>query len=457
MAPVENLIRAIARRWVSLASQGAIIVVLAAVCVTAGLGFYAATNAGINTDTSEMLDRRLPFRQLIEKSREAFPQFGKTILIVLDSDVSGATDAAASDLSTALREKGTSIQSVFYPADDPFFRKNGFLYLKTDELEDLADRLTAAQPFLGTLARDPSLRGFVEILAPALQQEAEQLNTNAEPGATSTAGSELRQILSQLTSTVIALADDKPGLFPWQEILTSDRNRTRAVILVQPQLNFSSLSPAKAAMAEIREIAEDLKLNQRGVTLRLTGAAALSQEELKSVESNIGLVGLLSLVFVGLLLFVGMRSPAIAIAVLFTLICGLVWTGAFAVAIFGSLNLISVAFAVLFIGLGVDFGIHFGLRAKQAIDDGSAIRAALSEAGHDVGFALALTTVMAAIGFLSFLPTDYRGLSQLGVISAGGMVIAFIGTLTVCPAILALLPPKQAASASQNIKTKPRL
>ena len=132
MAPVENLIRAIARRWVSLASQGAIIVVLAAVCVTAGLGFYAATNAGINTDTSEMLDRRLPFRQLIEKSREAFPQFGKTILIVLDSDVSGATDAAASDLSTALREKGTSIQSVFYPADDPFFRKNGFLYLKTD-------------------------------------------------------------------------------------------------------------------------------------------------------------------------------------------------------------------------------------------------------------------------------------------------------------------------------------
>ncbi|MDA0239657.1 MAG: MMPL family transporter, partial [Proteobacteria bacterium] len=123
--------------------------------------------------------------------------------------------------------------------------------------------------------------------------------------------------------------------------------------------------------------------------------------------------------------------------------CGLIWTAAFALAAVGALNLISVAFAVLFIGLSVDFGIHFALRYNEAYGQGISSTAALQSAAGSVGGAITLTAVAAAIGFFAFLPTDYRGLAELGLIAGGGMFIALFLNLTLLPAAIALLPPKR--------------
>ncbi len=104
----------------------------------------------------------------------------------------------------------------------------------------------------------------------------------------------------------------------------------------------------------------------------------------------------------------------------------------------GELNLISVAFAVLFIGFGVDFGIHFCMRAKEYIDADIAPGLALEEAAIGVAPGLTLTTLAASIGFLSFVPTDYRGLVELGVISSFGMFVALATSLSIVPAYLSL-------------------
>ena len=106
----------------------------------------------------------------------------------------------------------------------------------------------------------------------------------------------------------------------------------------------------------------------------------------------------------------------------FSLLVGLAWTACFAVATVGQLNLISVAFAVLFIGFGVDFGIHFCMRAKEYIDAGLDTGLALEEAAAGGAPGLTPTTISASIGFLAFLPTDYSGLVELGIISSAGMV-----------------------------------
>jgi hypothetical protein len=137
------------------------------------------------------------------------------------------------------------------------------------------------------------------------------------------------------------------------------------------------------------------------------------------------------------------------------LIVGLVWTGGFAAAAIGELNLISVAFAVLFIGLGVDFGIHFSLRFREAAAHGD--KEPLSVAARGVGPPIALATATTAFAFLAFVPTDYRGISELGIIAAAGMVIAFILNLTLLPALIALfrVRPKKAAGAPSAIFQAP--
>ena len=166
----------------------------------------------------------------------------------------------------------------------------------------------------------------------------------------------------------------------------------------------------------------------------------MQEDELKSVSDGIGLVGLLSFILVITLLSVALRSWRLVLATLITLVAGLILTTFFALAAIGELNLISVTFAVLFIGLSVDFGIHFALRFKEAVDGGRETGPALEHTAARLGGALTLTSTAAALGFFAFLPTAYRGLSELGLISGVGMFIALAANLTLLPALLTLMP-----------------
>ena len=142
-----------------------------------------------------------------------------------------------------------------------------------------------------------------------------------------------------------------------------------------------------------------------------------------------------------------------------TLAIGLILTAAFAALAIGRLNLISVTFAVLFVGLGVDFGIHLALRYREARAEDDDHRGAIGAAIRGVGGPLSLSALCAALGFLAFVPTDYQGLAELGIISAAGMVIAWLASLTLLPALLGIMradappawlerasPPRRASS-----------
>ena len=437
--------------WVDLVRRGAVAVVIAAALVAAATGAYVVHAFRINTDTEDMLSPELPFRQHSRALSEAFPQFSDNIVVVIDADSADLADDAAERLAVRLRERPDLFGSVFDPRGGPFFRRNGLLFLETDALNDLADRLADAQPFLGTLWRDPSLRGLFDILSLAMDESV------AGDGG---APMGIADVVASVAEVVEAEAEGRFRLLSWRALMTgtrgSDADRRR-VILIQPRLDFGSLRPAESAMTALRALIAEMDYDgAAGVNVRLTGSAALAEEELESVEEGMGLAAILSLFLVAVLLSVGLGSPRLTIATVLTLVCGLIVTAAFAFAVVGELNLISVAFAVLFIGLSVDFGIHFALRYREALIGGRTQDAALGEAAAGVGGALTLCAVAASIGFFSFLPTDYRGLAELGLIAGVGMFVALAANLTILPALITLMgspapPPAARAGAPARL------
>ena len=445
---VTSSFRRLLVRWVDFCRRSAAGVAIAAVIASLGAGVFVATNMRINTDTSDMLSPELPFRRNASALSEAFPQFSDNIVVVVDGDNADLADDAADALAERMRRRPEVFGEVFDPAGHPFFRRNGLLYLDTDDLEDLADRLAQAQPFLGTLWRDPSLGGLFAMLEKAID---EGLAGDGDMAIDVTA------VLDAVSLVVTAQAEGRFANLSWRHLMSGeDDAAARRLLLIQPRLDFGSLRPAAAAMAAVRGLAAEMGLDQlHGVRVRLTGSAALSHEELKSVQEGMGLAALLSLSLVVTLLLSGLGSARLTGAILATLVMGLVWTSAFALGAVGQLNLISVAFAILFIGLSVDFGIHFGLRYKEDIDAGGAHAAALQEAASGIGGALTLCAVAAAIGFFSFLPTDYLGLAELGLIAGVGMFVALFANLTVLPALLTLLPPRPKAPRTE--RRRPRL
>ena len=430
--------------WVRWVGRAAPAVLAAAAAASVAAGLYAATTLGMNTDTADMLSPELSFRRDYDDFKRAFPQLTDMILVVVDGADAEAADDAATRLAAGLRALGDRFQDVFDPAGDPFFLDNGLLYLGVDELSELADRLAEAQPMLATLAADPTLRGLFDVLGEAIDAAA----------AGETVPEGLAAVLERVEAVVTAQVEGRPGRLSWEALLRGggdDPGPWRRFLVVQPRLDFSTLQPAAAAIDAIRRLGGEFGIGPAdGVRLRLTGPAALAHDELASVRSGAEAAGVLALVLVGVLLFAGLRSPRLVAAVLVTLIAGLVWTAAFAAVAVGRLNLISVAFAVLFIGLAVDFGIHFALRYREEIEAGHDGRAAIERAVAGVGGALTLAGAAAAIGFFSFLPTAYAGVAELGLISGVGMFIALFANFTVLPALLALMPVRRRPVAARR-------
>ena len=167
----------------------------------------------------------------------------------------------------------------------------------------------------------------------------------------------------------------------------------------------------------------------------------LSDEEFASISDGAAVNGVVTILTVLLILWLALKQARIIIAVLINLAVGLSFTAAVGLAMVGALNLISVAFAVLFIGLGVDFGIQFSVRYRAERFADRDLREALEATGRGVAGPLLLAAASIAAAFYSFLPTAYVGLSELGLIAGTGMIIAFLTTVTLLPALLSVLKP----------------
>ncbi len=396
------------------------------------LTIYA--NLGVTTDTDGLFSASLPWKQRQATLRAAFPQGEDLLVVVIDAAIPEEADNTANALAEALRGDKVHFSSVRRPDASPFLQKNALLFLDVDPLQDLLDKTIDAQPFLGYLAEDPSLRG----LAQALSLIAEGVNRKQ---------ANLTPFIPALQAFHQALAAPDPKPLSWQNLLAgpvaSLAGRYRFV-LAKPIPDYGALQPGAAATQAIRDAAAKLEFVKDGTArVRVTGSVALDDDEFATVVQGAagGLIG--SLLLVTLWLFVAVRTWRLILPIVLTLLFGLDLTAAFAALAVGTLNLVSVAFAVLFVGLAVDFAIQFTVRFRDINVGTRHIVGALGETGRVSGGQILVAASATAAGFLAFAPTSFAGVAQLGLIAGVGMLIAFACTLTILPALISLFRPPQ--------------
>lgn len=411
--------------WTGGIRRFAIAVVLLSAAATAFAGWFTANNLAVDTGTTDMISAETPFRRNAVAFDKAFPQFDDLIVIVIESQTPEGASLAAARLTAALRGKTHLFDRIDWPGGEPYFTRNGLLFFDPATLSALGDRLAEAAPLLTALAQKPDMEGLFEVLTLAIREGSDDPETIA--------------LIERIGEIANAQRAGRPAKLSWRN-LSGLGGDGRQIVLARAVLDDGSLTPGDAALSEIRTTARRLGIgNGEDVSLRLTGSVALDNEELKSAAVGGKTAALLSLALVTLLLIAGLRSFWLILPAMITLLAGLVWTATFAALTVGHLNLISVAFAVLFVGLGIDFSLHYCLRYRAVLGEGAGDDP-LEKTAVQIGGSLALAAFCAALGFLSFLPTAYKGLAELGVISAGGMAIAFLLNLTLLPALLTLFP-----------------
>jgi uncharacterized protein len=394
---------------------------------------YAERHFTIKTDINELISPDLPWAQRVKRFLDAFPQ--REILAVVDAPTPELVEQAANRLQQALEANPKMFLAVRQPQDAGFFERNGLLYLPTEEVKRMADWLTRADALIGTLAADPSLRGTLDALSLGImgvQRKEVKLDDTT-------------QTLTMGADTVEAILAGQFASFSWRVLVSNkpaEPRDLRRLIEVQPMLDFGALEPGRAATDAIRQTVANQRLAaDYRARVRLTGLIPIDDDEFGSIKQNARLNATISLLTVLAILWLALRSARIIFAVAISITIGLVISAAWGLFLVGAFNLISVGFFVLFVGLGIDFGIQFSVRYRAERHDCDDLGVALHRTAVKAGGPLALAAAATAVGFSSFLPTDYRGLSELGQIAGSGMIIAFLTSITVLPAVLALVNP----------------
>ena len=410
------------------------VIAIALALTLAGL-YVTVTRFALNTNTERLISADVPWRKALENYSKAFSRGRDLIVAVVEGDMPEVADEAADKLAQALAGHPGVLRSVRRPDSGPFFDKYGLLFLPLDELTRTTEQLIRQQGFLGPLAADPSLRGIMEVL---------QLGARGVRAGETTLD-ELAAPMAAFAKTFEEVLVGRPARLSWRQLLSggnSEPRELRRFILIKPELDYEVLEPAAAAIDLIRSAAADLELTpERGVRVRLTGPAAVESDEFATFKENAALNAVLTVAAIALILFLALRSGRVILAVLATTFAGLIVATGAGLLMVGQFNPISIAFMALFLGLGIDFGIQFAVRYRAERYGQEGLRSAIIAAGRGVGWSLTLAAVSLLAGFFSFLPTEFRGVSELGLIAGAGMVIAYVASLTLLPALLSVLHP----------------
>src|SRR5215208_5038126 len=403
------------------------IIIIVAAILTVVTAAYSVHNFAINTDVNKLISSELPWRQRELAVDKAFPHRKETIIAVVEAPTSELATQATADLVQNLTGQNALFQAVREPGSGEFFNLNGLLFLSTDEVGETLNQFAQAQPLIQVLVADPTLRGFAQALTftlAGLQRNMYTLDQMARP-------------LTSFATTLEDAAAGRPASFSWRELVSGKQPQPsdlRRIIEITPVLDYSALEPGEKPITAIRKTVADLKLDSEyGARVRLTGPVPIQDEEFATLKENAELNAMVSLAFLIGILWLALRSARIVIAVLISIFVGLSVTAALGLMMVGSLNPISIAFAVLFVGIGVDFGIQFSVRYRAERYEIDNLHA---------GVPLTLAAAATAAGFLSFLPTAYKGVSELGQIAGVGMIIAYIVAITVLPALLTVFNPR---------------
>ena len=416
--------------WVLWSARHARVVTALSFVVLVPMAWFAWTHLTVDAATRDLVSDQLPWRQAHAKLAVAFPHLLDDMQIVIDARSPEIAAEAQRRLTEDLASQDGVFSFVYAAGGGDFFERHGLLYSTAEELEDLRAQMRDYGPMWLALEEDPTLGGLASVV-----QQMASADSVSEPG--------VAPILLALGGAFYSSRNGNYFTFPWIDLTRGRRSEAadlRRFVLAKPILDFDSSRPAGAAMQAVRESASRLDLDPRAVRVRITGSEAFEHESIDSGLSDVPRLVAGALLLVSIILLMALRTVRLLLASLYVLLAGLVGTGAFAALAVGSLNMISVAFAILYVGLGIDYAIHFCLNYVEARGESGSHAEAMRLTAGKAGVALFFSAVTTALCFYAFMVTDFTGVADLGKIGGTGMLISFVATVGLLPALLSLRP-----------------
>ncbi len=439
-------------------------------CLVASLAIAVAFRfLELKTDRSDLIDPQAHFQQ---RWLNYVDRFGNEsdIVVVFESENIDRLKGSMDLLGKQLQAEPNLFKAALWRFDPRTLSSKGLQYLTPLELEKGLERLETYRPIL----QGHWNRAGLESYCRRLRDHAEWARRNDDQTTFRLTSEQAILLADSLTEfaesyPLASVSPNSPNqsteqqrepsfapsgrISPWPDIFPGAREHARALSQVRYQLNdeesmgFLTVMPVESgtgmqkhsqAIDRLRELIHDLQQHVPDVTISLTGIPVLESDEMDRSQSDMTRASIVSFCGVGLILLIGFRGMRHPLMALMMLVIGLCWSLGYATLAVGHLNILSVSFAAILIGLGIDFGIHYLARYLELRHAGEELESALVKTSAGVGTGIITAAVTTALAFLCATFTDFLGVAELGMIAGGGILLCGIATFVILPALVAL-------------------
>lgn len=439
----------------SLLVRRPLIAIFGVTILCAAAGTFSAINLKIKTDRADLIDPNTDYQRRWLNYTKNFGDV-EDLVVVLESNDPAALRVAMEDLADKLSQETRYFRNVLFRIDPSSLASKGLQYLDPGQLEQILSSLSEFGPVLkgqwDALSLRSLFQGIQHRIRLGSQSPDNQQNLQAALG-----------LALRLTEGLDQFARSRRQEYasPWNDLLAVDqRNFARAqevryLVNAEGTMGFVTAKPvltgqlqgATESVDRVRQLMREVESRHAGIRAGLTGIPVLECDEMRSSEQAMILESIVSYTAVSLLLifgFRGFRHPLIAMTMLGI---GMTCAFGFATLAVGHLNILSVSFVAIVIGLGIDYAILFLSRYMEIRRSGTAVQPAVIETSRQVGPGILTASLTTSIAFLCAIFSDFLGVSELGLIAGGGILLCALAALFVMPPLVAFVDrrakPKQ--------------
>ncbi|WP_437186589.1 MMPL family transporter [Planctomicrobium sp. SH668] len=410
---------------------------------------FTARFLTFKTDRADLIDSGADFHQRWHNFKNLFGD-DSDIVVVVEGDREEVIQPAMDWLGQRLESEPDLFTRVLYKVDPSGLQSRGLQYLSPVELEKANQRLEMYGPILAGHWNRAGLESYCRRLADYINV------THANGSETEHAGavSQARALVHSLSNF---LHDPNSFTSPWPEVISAnafpDREKMQAhyqltpsgkmgFVLALPRSGADNFSGNSASLKALDEIVNESRQQFPELRIGATGIPVLEAEEMARSQWDMTIASVISTIGVALIMlfgFRGFRHPFVGMAMLGI---GFAWTAGYITLSVGHLNILSVSFAAILIGLGGDYSMHYLSRYVELRREGYGLQEAILLSVDEVGTGIITAAISTSLSFFCASFTNFLGVAELGIIAGGGIILCAVSTLIVLPAMLTLIDAK---------------
>ncbi|MDH5762795.1 MAG: MMPL family transporter [Nitrospinota bacterium] len=416
--------------------------------------WYTATHLQFNTSREDLISKDMRFHVLYQQYRERFQDFDGMIVVV-EGEEPVTMKRFADRLAEKLKDRPEISSGIYYKINTDYFKSKSLLFLEPQDLNQLQENLQAHQEFLKRVNASPGLNTLLaslnrEISTGMVDSMLGDFLGTEEETEVDDETEDLGLLISLLTQMNRHVEGGAVYRSPWGTLLEQENHPLREAgylvsdderllfILLNPEETEGDFAGSKDAIEGIRAVIAELLPGFPQIKVGMTGGEVISSDEMFTTHTDVKRASWYALTGVALLFILFYRRVTEPLLAVFTLIVSIAWAMGYTTLAVGHLNILSVVFTTILIGLGIDFGIHILCRYREERRLGHGTCLAMRNTLQLTGRGNLAGAVTTAIAFGAMVFTDFIGIVELGIIAAGGIVLCLLGMLLLLPALISL-------------------